>query len=84
MPVAGRQKDDHVAIDRLALEIAFEGGAVNLDVFNRDGLGAWERRRHDGLHLRCERCAARQGGGEQRDVEEGACGLGAWLGTDLY
>ena len=49
--VAGRQEDNHIAIDGVAFQIAFQSCAVNLDVLHRDGLCA----RHDGgnvgLHL---------------------------------
>ncbi len=45
---AGRQEHDHVAVDGITLEVAFETGAVDLDVLRRDRPGTG---RDLGLHL---------------------------------
>jgi hypothetical protein len=50
--VAGWQKDDHVAVDGVALQVAFEGGAVDLDALDADGLCAGNHRRHVRSDLR--------------------------------
>ena len=49
--VAGRQKDDDIAIDGIAFEIAFEGCAVDLDVLDRDRLCSGDDVGNIGLHL---------------------------------
>ena len=46
--VAGRQKDDDIAIDGIAFEIAFERRPVDLDVLDRDGLCAGDDFGHVG------------------------------------
>ena len=47
--IARRQEDEHVAIDGVAFEIAFERGAVDLDALDGRRLGAGHRGRHFGL-----------------------------------
>ena len=49
--VTGRQEDKHVAVHRIALQIAFQSRAVNLDVLHRYRLGVRDYRRHDRLNL---------------------------------
>jgi len=36
--VAGRKKHNHVTVDRVTFQIAFQGSAVNLDALHRDQL----------------------------------------------
>ena len=36
LAVARRQEDDHVAVDRVSLQVALQSRAVNLDVLNRN------------------------------------------------
>ena len=49
--IAGRQKDDYVAIDGIAFEIALKRRAVNLDVLYRDRLCARDNLRDVRFHL---------------------------------
>jgi hypothetical protein len=35
VPVAGRKKDDYIAVDSVPLQVALQGRAVNLDVLDR-------------------------------------------------
>ena len=53
--VARGQEDDRIAIDGVALQVAFQGLPVDLDPLHGGGLGARDDRRHFGLHLRGER-----------------------------
>ena len=50
--IAGRQKDNRVAVDGFALQIALKSSTVNPDVLHRHRLCARDHRRYDGLHLR--------------------------------
>lgn len=45
--VTGWKNDDHIAISRFAVEIAFDGGRVDPDALDGDGFCA----RHDGRNL---------------------------------
>ena len=56
--VAGRQEDDDIAIDGVAFQIAFERGAVNLDVLGGDGFCAGDWWRNNGLDLGHGHCGA--------------------------
>src|SRR6478672_5344560 len=68
--VAWRKKDDSVAIDGVAFKIAFECGAVNLDMLNRHWLGAGNNIRHDRLDLpEAQACA---GNGQRDESSRGA------------
>ena len=49
--VPGRQIDDDVTIDSVALEIAFERGAVYFDFLDRNGFRTGFHGRDLGLHL---------------------------------
>src|SRR4029450_10038480 len=53
--VARGQEDDHVAIDGVSLQVAFEGRSVNLDAFDDGRTGARHRIGHVGLPLRDDR-----------------------------
>ena len=64
--VTRRQEDDHVTVDRVSLEIAFESCAVDLDLLNRDGLCAGDNVGNVRLHLRREPRSRRDG---KRDCE---------------
>ena len=50
--IAGRQKDEDIAIHCIPLQIAFKGCAVDLDVLHRVRLCAWDDVGNDGLRLR--------------------------------
>ena len=50
--VTGRQKDEGVAVNRFAFQIAFQGRAVDLDGFHLDRLGAGLDWRDLRLYLR--------------------------------
>ena len=58
--IAGRQEDNDVAVDGIAFQIAFQCGAVNLDVLHRHGLGAGHWQRYLCLDLPHNRAAAKQ------------------------
>src|SRR5690606_7016446 len=61
--VARRQHDHHLALDLVAFEVAFERGAMDLDLLDRDPLGnRWRRR---GYVLR--------GGGSSQQRQQRAC-----------
>ena len=53
--ITGRQKDDRVAVNDVAFEIALQRLTVNLDVFHRHRLRTRNHRRHNCLDLRCNR-----------------------------
>ncbi len=55
--IARRQKDQHLAVDGVAFQVALQCGAVNLDVLHRYRLGAGHYRRHFSLSL----CQSRPG-----------------------
>jgi hypothetical protein len=52
--VARGQEHQDVAIDGIALQIAFQRGSEDLDAFDGNGFGARDRRRHLRLRLRSE------------------------------
>src|SRR5208337_4100458 len=52
--VAGRQEHDHVAIDRITLQVPFQRFTMNLDVLYRHRLRTGNHGGHFGLHLRLQ------------------------------
>lgn len=70
--VTGREKDEGVAIDGVAFEIAFEGFAVDFDVFDCDGFCVGDDGRDFGLDLgsqkaRSEKRRYSKGGDDRSD-----------------
>lgn len=49
--IAGRKKDQHLAVHRIALQVAFEGFAVDVNVFNGGCFGSWDNSGYIGCNL---------------------------------
>lgn len=58
--VARRQKHQHVAGDRIPLQVAFQGGPADLNALHHHGLRAGHRRGRFGLNL-CPNQSAKSG-----------------------
>ena len=52
--ITRRKEHEHVAIDRVSFQIAFQSRPVNLDMFDRHWFRTSNERRHIGLQLGCE------------------------------
>ena len=52
--IAGRKEHEHVAVNRVSFQIAFQSCSVNLEMLDRHWLCTGNGRRHIRLHLRGE------------------------------